>query len=133
MIDSLPLDLFDNNDGEEKPEEQADVAGRCQWCAAAFPAGAMFCAECGGRVAAITSAPVPGLTELTPEQARAERKPLRPPDPGHWADADDPLPLVAAVAAVELTIEAIRNRRAKRGVTTKVRDGRSAGGDAGNG
>ena len=110
MIDALPLDLFD----DQEPAETASRLRVCQWCGADLAADVEDCAECGGRTAIEAGSPVPGLTELTPEQAAAERRPLRRPEPTHGSDADDPVPLVAALTVVEIAVDVIRSRRAQR-------------------
>ena len=114
MIDSLPLDLFDGDDRGDRPIDATDANRHCQWCAVSLPYDATFCTECGGRVAGDVTVQVPGLTELTPDQRRAERQSMRRPSAAHWSDADDPLAVVVALTAVEVAVETFKGWRSRR-------------------
>jgi hypothetical protein len=56
MIDSLPLDLFDD-DPPESPEAAAAALARCQWCGVEHPAEDVYCPACGATLLRDISTP----------------------------------------------------------------------------
>lgn len=50
MIDSLPLDLFGDDEPEEAAAPVATATASCPWCEAVVAEGATACSECGARL-----------------------------------------------------------------------------------
>jgi RNA polymerase subunit RPABC4/transcription elongation factor Spt4 len=50
MIDSLPLDMFGEDDPEDTPEPAMPAATTCPWCEAEVAGDATNCPACGARI-----------------------------------------------------------------------------------
>ena len=57
MIDSLPLDMFGDDEPESPPAEETTATVACPWCAASVAADAEFCTDCGARIPDATPPP----------------------------------------------------------------------------
>jgi hypothetical protein len=111
-LGALPLELFE--DQRSKPRDGSNDSPTCQWCSTTLPTGAIYCPQCGSSVSVDHSLSIPGLTELTPEQELAARRPASTRSDAGIYGTDAPVGIIVAGVLLELTYNALKSRRMRK-------------------